>query len=400
MIRSISLKQQLFLVFFSCTTICASAQTQSNAFILQDESKLSILKNQYKTGDAAVNKEVLALVDNANRSLTAGPFSVTLQKTKIAPSGDAHDYVSQAPYWWADPSKPDGKPYIRRDGERNPEIYQIHDDSQLVKLCETVKTLSFAYYFTGKEEYAQKAAALLNTWFIDPATQMNPNLNYGQYIPGINDGRGIGIIESRNLIAVPDALAMLQGSKSLPDDLVTGIKKWFTAYATWLQTSKNGTSEHKELNNHGTNYDMQLVDFLIFTGNTKLAHDIIEKQSMPRFDKQFTTDGMQPLELTRTKSWGYACFNLEAWTRLCVMAERLNIDLWHTQTKDGKNIKNCIAWMLPYLMKEKEWTYKQIEPMGNGEMFVICNLASSKYPDVDFKKVFAMYPQHQLWMFN
>jgi len=397
MIKPIPSKKLLVIVL-SCMSCCVFAQSKTSDFVLQDQAKLSAIKKQYQSGDAAISKEITALSAEADQDLTAGPFSVTLQKTRMAPSGDMHDYVSQAPYWWADSAKPDGKPYIRRDGERNPELKLLHDDSQMVKLCDVVKTLSSAYYFTGKEQYAQKAAELLKIWFVDPATRMNPNLNYAQYIPGINDGRGIGIIETRNLVAIPDAVAMLQGSKGLSDELTTGIKKWFIEYVEWLQTSKNGTSEHKELNNHGTNYDMQLVDFALFIGNTKLAHDVITKTSIPRFEKQFTLDGEQPLELARTKSWGYSSFNLEAWTRLSIMADKLGIDLWHTETKDGRGIKKCIVWMLPYLLKEKEWTYKQIEKMNYNEMLYICNVASAKYADVDFQKVFAMYPQAKLWM--
>lgn len=400
MIKKLLHKQYLFPIILCFTSVILSAQSKGPAFILQDETILANLKKQYQAGNPALLKEVYTLTLSADKALNDGPYSVTLQKSKVAPSDDVHDYVSQAPYWWADPSKPDGKPYIRRDGERNPEIYQIHDDSQMVKLCETVKLLGFAYYFTGKEAYAQKAVTLLNTWFIDPATRMNANLNYGQYIPGVNDGRGIGIIESRNFVLIPDALAMLQGSKSINDNFISGIKSWFAEYAEWLQTSKNGTSEQKELNNHGTNYDMQLVDFLIFTGNTKEAHRIVEKQTIPRMDKQFTAEGLQPLELSRTKAWSYCSFNLEAWTRLCLMAGKLGIDLWHYETPDGKSIKKSIIWMLPFMLKQKEWTYKQIEPASNNELFVISHLALNKYADIDFKKVFTIYPQHELWMFN
>lgn len=397
MIKSLLVKLNLLVTVLILLGQAVSAQSKSS-FILLDGDKLAALKKQYLSGDADMGKEVAQLMTNANKALSAGPLSVTLRKTKIAPSGDAHDYVSQAPYWWPDPSKPDGKPYIRKDGERNPEIQQIHDDAQMVQMCNATKILAAAYYFTGKEEYAQKAAAVLNTWFVDPATKMNPNLNYGQYIPGINDGRGIGIIETRNLVAVPDAVAMLQGSKSLTPQLSEGLQKWFTAYADWLQTSKNGTSEHDQLNNHGTNYDMQLVNFLIFTGNTEQARTIIQKISIPRIAVQFKPDGTQPLELARTKSWGYSCFNLEAWSRLGVMADKLGIDIWHIETKDGKSIKKCIAWMLPYVLKEKEWTYQQIEPIDYSEILEVCNMVATKYPDMNFQRVLAMYPQHKLWM--
>jgi len=397
MFKKLTLVQYLCGIILISTGLTAFAQNNNDGYLLQNGQKLASLKKQYKDGDATITKEINSLLADADKALTAGPYSVTLRKTKVAPSGNPHDYVSQAPYWWADPSKPDGKPYIRKDGERNPEIYLLHDDSQLNELCIGVKKLSFAYYFTGKEEYAQKAAVLLSVWFNDADTRMAPNLNYAQYIPGINDGRGIGIIESRALADIPDALAMMQGSKSVTGNLTSGIKQWFGEYLKWLQTSKNGNDEHGSQNNHGTYYDMQVVDFALFTGDKKLAKEYLQKQTIMRMDTQFTVDGKQPLELERTKSWGYSNMNLGGWCRLAILAGHLDIDLWHTE-KDGKSIKKCIEWMMPYLLKQKEWSYKQIEPMGYGETVAICSLAADQYPDIDFQKVFKMYPSARPWM--
>jgi hypothetical protein len=376
----------------------ASAQTKNTAgFLLQNEQQLSILKKQYNAGDTTITREVNILLADADKALIVGPYSVTLHKTKLAPSGNPHDYISQAPYWWADPSKPDGKPYIRKDGERNPEIRLLHDDTQLNELCKSVKKLSFAYYFTGKEQYAQKAASLMSTWFINADTKMAPNLNYAQYVPGVNDGRGTGIIESRALANIPDALAMMLNSKSITDNLITGVKQWFSEYLKWLQTSKNGNDERAARNNHGTFYDMQVVDFALFCGDEKFAHEVIQNRSIARMGVQFTTDGKQPLELERTKSWGYSNMNLSGWCMLATLANHLNIDLWHTE-KDERGIKKCIEWLMPYILKQKVWPYKQIEPIGYSETLAICSMAEGEYPDIDFQLVFKIYPQPKPWM--
>jgi hypothetical protein len=79
-------------------------------------------------------------------------------------------------------------------------------------MAKTVETLALAYYFTGKEAYAEHAACCLRAWFLDPATRMNPNLTFAQGVPGVNTGRGAGIIDGRNIADAADAAGLLAGS--------------------------------------------------------------------------------------------------------------------------------------------------------------------------------------------
>jgi hypothetical protein len=220
---------------------------------------------------------------------------------------------------------------------------------------------------------------------------MNPNLNFGQYIPGINDGRGIGIIETVGLTNIPDALAMMQQSKYLTANFVTGIKQWFNQYIEWLINSKNGKEERSQINNHGTYYDMQLADFALFIGDKALAQKVIKEQTIARIDQQLTVDGAQPLELVRTKSWGYSIMNLVGWCKLAVIADKISIDLWNTTTVDGKGIRRMFEWFTPHVLKEKTWKYEQIEPFSYDNILTIYSLANSKYPNA-FETVLNKYP--------
>src|SRR5438132_787860 len=203
---------------------------------------LARAKRRLASGDSSLRPAYDRLVREAAADLVAGPFSV-MDKQRTPPSGDKHDYVSMGPYWWPDSTKPGGLPYVRRDGERNPEIRRDYDASRWGALSSAVGTLALAYYFSDDEKYAERAARLLRVWFLDPGTRMNPNLRYGQRIPGIAEGRGAGIIETRSLVGLVDAIGMLERSPAWTHTAAGGMRSWMSAYLQWLRTSEIGKEE-------------------------------------------------------------------------------------------------------------------------------------------------------------
>ena len=64
-------------------------------------------------------------------------------------------------------------------------------------------------------QLSQKAVELLNVFFLDEYTRMNPHLLYAQAIPGRTKGRGIGIIDTLHLAEVPLAIRAITSSAAI-----------------------------------------------------------------------------------------------------------------------------------------------------------------------------------------
>ena len=358
-----------------------SAASQPRVFLL-DAGMLAHLKGAPAI-DSRKQEVVTAVTAAADKAMHEGPFSV-MQKAVLPPSGDKHDYMSQAPYFWADPAKPNGLPYIRRDGERNPELKKISDHDNLGRMAEDARNLALAYYLTGNAAYAERSSLLLRTWFLDPATRMNPNLEFGQGIPGINTGRGIGLIETRSLMSVVDAAGLLAGSKAWSDVDQEGIKAWLSQFLNWMQTSTKGKDEDAAKNNHGTWYDLQVVDYALFLGKRDLAVDTLNRVKSRRIALQIELDGRQPLELARTNAFSYSIGNLDGLMQLAWFGSQVGVDLWNFRTPDGRCIRVALDFLLPYATGEKKWDYPQIGGFHGDALLPQLERAAAVYHDPSY----------------
>ena len=358
---------------------------------LIDARGLVETRRRILSGDKSFDAPLRRLEEDARKALGAGPFSITT-KAVAPPSGDRHDYLSQAPYFWPDPKKPDGLPYIRRDGERNPEINKITDHREMDRMVEAVSALALAYYLRGDEAYASKAAQLLRAWFTEPATRMNPHLEYAQFIPGVNTGRGIGLIETRGLTRVVDAVGLLSGSKAWTKEDQRGLEDWYGKFLGWMLESKNGRDEAKAVNNHGTYYDVQVASFALFLGRDDLAKRVIEEARRKRVAAQVEPDGRQPLELARTRAWSYSVGNLDGLMTLAELGERVRIDLWHYRTSDGRGIRAALEYLYPFAVGAQKWPHQQLGEWPPEMLFPLMRRAAARYRDGQFKALMAKIP--------
>jgi hypothetical protein len=292
---------------------------------------------------------------HAEASLSASTIHIT-DAVASQSEGGIHDYYSNGDYWWPNPNTSDGLPYIRRDGESNPGNFDSHR-LVLRSIRTHVANLAAGYTVTGNEAYAGKAIQFLREFFLDEATKMNPHLLYAQAIPGICQGRGIGIIDTLHLIDIPVAIEALKKSPAMSDEVYEGLEQWFTDYLRWMSTHENGIEEMNADNNHGVCWFVQASSFAYFTGNEEMLRFCRQRYKEVLLPAQMAQDGSFPRELARTKPYGYAIFVLDNMTTLCHILSTPEDNLWSFELPDGRGIRRGFDYLVPYLNHKSSWPY-------------------------------------------
>lgn len=281
-------------------------------------------------------------------------------KTMDVPGVDKHDYVSFDPYYWPNENSPNA-PYVRIDGKRNKELVNQGDGPRFQEMASKVILLIRTYKITMDEKYAEKAVEFIRTWFLNPETKMNPNLDHGHMIMGAGDGRASSITEVRYNISLVELYPILLGSKHWTQSDHQHLKDWYRSYYTWLISSKKGVEAATTLeNNHGSWYDAQLMSIAIFLDRKEFAKKIAQNVRKRRIAKQIEPDGKQPMELKRTRGLFYSLFNLEALYACAALAEKVGVDLWNYQTKDGRSIQGAYDYIKQFRDSSVPFPYKQI----------------------------------------
>ncbi len=380
-----------------CAAMCIPARAADSDVpktFESDGSALADARTKFAAGDSQVVPAVKALRGRAEKMLADGPYTIA-QKKHPLPGVDVHDYVSLAPYFWPNPDTKDGLPYVRPDGQRNPEIHD-YDAKPMGDFSEHVYTLALAGYLTGDQRFSDRAAVLLRAWFFDPATRMNPNLNHAQLVKGTNDGRGTGIIETLRFLPVIDAVGLLHDSPSWSADDQSKIEAWFSDYLNWLLTSPNGKDEAAAANNHGSWYDVQVVSYMLFLGQKEAARQVVQAAETKRISKQIEPDGQEPLELVRATSFHYSVYNLSALTLLADLGNRVDADLWNFQTTDGRGIRKVIDWLIPYATGQQKWMHEEIAGVAGHDMVVPLRRAAVAYHDEKYETTISHLPDVDL----
>ncbi len=310
--------------------------------------------------------EMAALAAQSPAALKA-PITTVMDKKIAPPGGDSHDYVSFARYYWPDPAKPDGLPYVSRDGQHNHEQVARGDRLRLWDFCETVEKLAASWHVNRDEAAAHRAGEWLRAWFVTPATRMNPHLEYAQVRLGHKGNRGnpAGMLDSRVFANVIDALRLLDDSPALTRSEKQAIREWFTGFLQWFTTAKIALEERVAKNNHGSWYFAQAIPIARHVGRDDLARTLVD-ESTALLARQIQPDGSQPEEIIRVDGLGYSRFNLEAQALVARHAAGLGIDLWNYTAPNGACLRRALDFLRPYNQAPEKWPHSQHEKLPKG----------------------------------
>ena len=289
----------------------------------------------------------------ADKRLREGPRSVTADH----PAGvnlDPHDYYGEAPFWWPDPANP-AAPWIRREGRVNPDRV-VADKIALDATCDAIFTLGAASFFLDDPRYGRHAARLINAFFLNPKTRMNPNLEHSEAIRGVNESRG-GSIEGRVFVRALQGMEFLAQSGQWDAREAAATHKWFEEYLRWLEHSKVASEERSGGSLRASWWTAQvaaIATFLDDKASAQMAFHYYQDTAFPR------VEGRLAREEERARPLSYTAASAEAMATTCRIAQAQGVDLWNTQAKGGATLAAVIASLTPHLADRKKWDREQM----------------------------------------
>ncbi|MBR2641487.1 MAG: alginate lyase family protein [Lentisphaeria bacterium] len=274
-------------------------------------------------------------------------------------SKNPHDYMSMGTYWWPDPAKPDGLPYIHKDGYPNPASAKL-DNFKLNKMRLKLSRLAGLAYFDGNKAAGECAAEQLRVFFLDPATRMNPHLKYSQAIPGICDGRTSGLIDGYALAEIADYIGMLHLAGFLSKKDMLGLRKWYGDFGLWLRTDPISETDRNSCHNHGLAYQLMVIVCAEMAGDMETAK--LHARRIPRLIRRgIREDGAMIMEMVRPTAWDYHLFAMRMVLELGSTLRPLDVDLLAPESDSGKRIRAALEFLAKTAQDTKSWPFQQVQ---------------------------------------
>lgn len=365
-------------------------ETFENSLIMLTVDEAERIRKDLPKASPRIHERVSLLRESANKELQHGPWSVTYHRPPGA-TFNVHEYYSEGPYFWPDPKNPKG-PYIRKDGERNPNRF-VANRNDLGSMCSAVLTLGLATYLFDDSRYAEHAMQILYTWFIDSQSKMNPDLEHGQAVPGVNDGRGTGLIDTVSLIHCAQGIMLLERSGRLERTMALALRQWFSLFLIWMTVSAKGKQEGHSGNNHATWWTAQVAAYATFIGNTGALDEAWNQYKTYLVPEEIKPDGSCPREEARTNSLGYSVMNADGFAVLCRIAQSAGVDLWSFKAANGVSYEKVVRYVEPFVLHPDKWKGQQISPFKpDGTVFL--GLAGAGFHDKKLIEEYRTLPRN------
>lgn len=335
-----------------------SLSAQKVATLTLDADVLAVNKSLYVNGKKSVVKVAgNKLINDADRIVKLRKkYSVTFNG-KVLPDVSNHEYMSISRYTWPNPKTKNGLPYITIDGKTNYTNTKISDKEYIDGISRDIFILGMAFYYTEDEKYASWAKMLIECFFIDEKTRLNPSLEYASVVPGIPSTGG-SVIESVVLIDLVEGVQLLKNSASFKNCL-PGLEGWFKKYLNWMNNSEKGKANIRDQNNKGTYNTLQRCVYQLFVGQNENAKKTFENEAFMRVDNQISLDGSMPKELRRAVPLGYVKYNLMAFKMLDNLGKTMGYDLLNHTGSKGQSLMKADKWLSKYGEGQLVWKYSK-----------------------------------------
>jgi hypothetical protein len=222
-----------------------------------------------------------------------------------------------------------------------------------------VASLTAAFKITGDKKYADHAIDHLTAWFINSETKMNPNMNYAQAIKGVCPGRGVGLIDAIHLVEPARSISVLNEFNALDKKTFTSLQSWFAEFLEWMTTHEYGIDERERKNNHGTCWVMQAAEYARLTENEKMLDYCRNRYKTVLLPNQMAKNGSFPMELKRTKPYGYSLFNIDIMAAVCHILSNEEENIFEYKLEDGRGMETAINFIYPFIEDKSKW---ELEP--------------------------------------
>lgn len=346
--------------------VCAAAADIPATLVSEQEAEP--IRSAIQRKEAWTQDPVRRVRAEAEKCLKEGPWTVTADRSPLGPA-DPHDYYSEAPYWWPNPGDPGG-PYIRREGQVNQARF-LANRNALNAMSDAVFTLGAAAFLLEDPRYAQRASRLVNIWFVNPKTRMNPGLEHAQAIPGRNEGGGTSLIEGRALVRAIQGIEFLIRTDLWDAREQAAVRRWFVDYLGWLLHSPDGQEERRTGDSHATWWTAQVAAAATFV-EEPAARDMAFAFYRTRVVRhQIRGDGSAPREEARARPLAYSASNLEAMATVCRIAQVHGVDLWEARGRGGSTIETVIDYLAPFLADPRKWSGDQTSDAHSDSLYAL-----------------------------